>query len=120
MAKPEVRDWERVERIAGYLKANPRLVFKYGWQRDLPLSAATDADWAGCLKTRKSTSGGFVCRGNHLLKAWSKSQPVVTLSTAEAELMACEKGSTELIGMNSTSEDFGKREELSLRIDATE
>ena len=119
MARPEVQDWEKLERLAGYLKACPPLVYGYDWQRDSPLSAATDADWAGCLATRKSTSGGFVCRGNHLRKAWSKSQPVVTLSTAEAELIACEKGSTELIGMGSASEDFGKREELSLRIDAT-
>ena len=43
----------------------------------------------------------------------------LSLSTAEAELIACEKGSTELMGMSSTEEDFGAKEEMSLKVDAT-
>ena len=115
MARPEWQDWERLERIAGY----PNAVYKYDWQAAGPLGAITDPDWAGCLTTRKSTSGGLITRGKHLLKAWSKTQPVVTLSTAEAELLACETGSTELMGMGTTAEDFGEKEEMTLKIDAT-
>ena len=119
MAGPEDQDWERLERLAGYLKTYPRLVYKYAWQKTGPLNAATDSDWAGCIATRKSTSGGYVTRGGHLIKAWAKTQPIIALSTAEAELMACEKGSTELMGMGSTAEDFGAKEEMMLKVDAT-
>ena len=38
-------------------------------------------------------------RGGHLLKSWSSTQKSVTLSSAEAELMAAVKASTETIGM---------------------
>ena len=32
MTKPEAQDWERLERMSGYLKENPRLVYKYELQ----------------------------------------------------------------------------------------
>ena len=35
------------------------------------------------------------------------------------ELLACEKGSTELMGMGSTAEDFGTKEEMTPKVDAT-
>ena len=119
MSEPEHQDWERLERLAGYLKTYPRLVYKYAWQKAGPLNAATDSDWAGCIATRKSTSGGYVTRGGHCIKAWAKTQAIIALSTAEAELLACEKGSTELMGMGSTAEDFGTKEEMTLKVDAT-
>lgn len=53
------------------------------------------------------------------MKAWSKTQPVIALSTAEAELISCEKGSTELVGLHSAAEDYGRKEKMKLSIDAT-
>nr|GEV68594.1 ribonuclease H-like domain-containing protein [Tanacetum cinerariifolium] len=49
------------------------------------LIAYLDADWAGCLTTRRSTSGYCVFLGNNLL-SWSfKRQPTLSPSTVEAE-----------------------------------
>lgn len=101
------------------MKAYPRLVYMYGIQENSKLRAASDADWAGCEATRRSTSGGFVMRGNHLIKAWSKTQPTIAMSTGEAELISCVKGSSELLGMKSTAADYGREEEASLEVDAT-
>ena len=58
MAEPDWQDRERLERIAGLLKAYPRLVYKYDLQGAGSLGAATDADWAGCITSRRSTGGG--------------------------------------------------------------
>ena len=43
----------------------------------------------------------------HLLKSWAKSQAVVALSSAESELYACIKASSEGLGIMSMLADFG-------------
>ena len=58
-------------------------------------------------------------RGNHMIKAWSKSQPTVALSTGEAELIACVKGSSEVLGIRATAADYGTQEKCDLEVDAT-
>jgi len=55
----------------------------------------SDSDWAGCVKTRRSTSGGVLLHGEHLVHHWSSTQATVALSSAEAELNAVVKGVAE-------------------------
>ena len=87
MATPTRQSWELVRRIASYLVGRPRLRWWYGYQ-DFPrdLVGSSDSDWAGCKRTRKSTSGGAIRYGSHLLKSWSRTQDTISLSSAEAEL----------------------------------
>ncbi|GJY61695.1 ribonuclease H-like domain-containing protein [Tanacetum coccineum] len=49
------------------------------------LVAYSDADWAGCPTTRRSTSVYCVFLGNNLLSWSSKRQPTLSRSSAEAE-----------------------------------
>ncbi|XP_071708330.1 uncharacterized mitochondrial protein AtMg00810-like [Rutidosis leptorrhynchoides] len=49
------------------------------------LVAYSDADWAGCPSTRRSTSGYCVFLGNNLLSWSSKRQQTPSRSSAEAE-----------------------------------
>nr|GEY24770.1 ribonuclease H-like domain-containing protein [Tanacetum cinerariifolium] len=49
------------------------------------LVAYSDADWASCPTTRRSTSGYCVFLGNNLLSLSAKCQPTLSRSSAEAE-----------------------------------
>jgi len=49
------------------------------------LLAYSDADFAGCLNTRRSTGDYLIFKGDNLISWQSKLQRIVTLSTTEAE-----------------------------------
>ena len=59
MADPTEGDWQRLKRLGRYLKGKPRIQQVYRWQPSpTVLRVYSDADWAGCKETRKSTTGG--------------------------------------------------------------
>ena len=96
-----------LKRLARYLKGKPRVVNEHPMQRwNVELWGFTDSDWAGCKKTLKSTSGGAIIKGTHLLKSWSSTQKNITLSSAEAELVAAVKMCTEIIGIVQLAADW--------------
>jgi hypothetical protein len=79
----------------------------------------TDADWAGCRRSRKSTSGGNICIGGHCIKVWAKTQAVIAKSSAESELYGVVRGACEGLGMKSLCADLGSDVGIRLELDAT-
>ena len=72
MATPQVSDWALLKRTARYLVWCPRSVQTFRWQvRPSMVTTFIDSDWAGDRGSRKSTSGGVVCLGHHVIKSWS-------------------------------------------------
>ena len=108
MASPQVRHWNALKRLARYLAGRPRAVWRYDWQDMVDVQAYSDSDFAGCRRTARSTSGGVILRGGHHLKSWSATQKKVTLSSAEAELAACIKTSSEVIGILQMASGLGR------------
>ena len=107
MAAPTELGLTALKRIGRYLNDRRRLVYHYPFQSADTIQVYSDTDWAGCTKTRKSTSGGCVLLGGHCLKSWSSTQPTVSLSSGEAEFYGLVKAAGVGLGFKSMLQDFG-------------
>ena len=67
----------------------------------------SDTGWAGWAKTRKSTSGGCVMLGNHLIKPWSSTQASGSLSNGGSEFYGVAKAAGISLGYGSLLSDVG-------------
>jgi hypothetical protein len=119
MACPTRGDFEPLVRVARYLKGAPRVVYYFAWQPECDLRTFVDTDFAGCVVTRRSTSGGCAMRGAHLIKHWSSTQKAVTLSSGEAELCGIVKGTAEALGIQSLGRDLGLEMSVSIHTDSS-
>jgi hypothetical protein len=107
MSEPTEHSVAAVKRMGRYLEGRRRLVFRYPWQKADRIDAYSDTDWAGCTKTRKSTSGGCLMLGAHLIKSWSTTQGQVALSSGEAEYYGVTKAAGIALGFQSLMSDLG-------------
>ena len=79
----------------------------FDWQREHDtIESHSDANWAGCKISRKSSSGGTIALGCHLIKAYSKTQAVIAKSSGESELYGVIRASTESLGVSTLLEYF--------------
>lgn len=119
MSSPTTGSWARVERMARYLKGKPRLVWRFGWQDSCAIfDEFTDANRAGCRRTRKSTSGGCIMVGDHCIKSWAKTQSLIAKSSAESEVYAVVKASTETLGIMTLARELGDELKSRVHVDA--
>eukprot|EP00253_Pinus_taeda_P008949 PITA_08949 len=105
-ANPKETHLQAVKRIFKYLQGTQNYGLWYPRDTDLTLHAYTDADWAGSVDDRKSTSGGAFFMGSRLVSWFSKKQSSIALSTAEAEYVAAASCCTQLLCMMQTLQDF--------------
>ncbi|GKD15344.1 ribonuclease H-like domain-containing protein [Tanacetum coccineum] len=74
-----------LKRILRYVRGTLDHGFQLCASTTSQLTAYSDADWAGCPSTRRSTSGYCVFLGDNLITWSSKRQHVISRSSAEAE-----------------------------------
>jgi hypothetical protein len=120
MSAPTELSWTKLKRLGRYLAHHIRYVQRFPYQQALhDLSVWSDTDWAGCRLTRKSTSGGIITLGSHILKAYSTTQTVIAQSSGEAEYYGLVKACSVGIGIQGMFADFGINLNLSLLTDAS-
>ncbi|GJY88383.1 retrovirus-related pol polyprotein from transposon TNT 1-94 [Tanacetum coccineum] len=71
------------------------------------LTAFSDADHAGCIDTRKSTSGGIQFLGDKLVSWMSKKQNCTAMSSAEAVYVVLSRSYAQVMWMRSQLKDYG-------------
>ncbi|CAM8926310.1 unnamed protein product [Rhodiola kirilowii] len=89
MSAPRTTHLTAAKRILRYVKGT--LDFGLTIRADphsLNLCAYSDADWAGCPDSRRSTTGYLIFLGSSLVSWCSKKQPTVSRSSAESEYRA--------------------------------
>ena len=120
MAKPTNRDLNRLKRLVRYLVTYPRLVFEFPFRSPIKaIQVYTDTDWAGCIKTRKSTQGGVVMLGGCCIKSWSSTQSLISLSSGESEFYGVVKGGSVGLGVQAMLKDMGFDLSLEVLTDAS-
>jgi hypothetical protein len=122
MSRPTAASLRKLKRLSRFLVKYPRLVWRFGAADEEDVNyvdAWTDSDWAGCLGTRKSTSGGAVGICGGTLKTWSSTQGTIALSSGEAEYYALVKASAEALGVQSIAKDLGWEFKVRIWIDSS-
>ena len=75
LQKPTTSHMLMLKKVARYLRYRPRMAQFFPHQSKLsPFVMWSDTDHAGCVKTRKSVSGGVLMAGGCCIKSYSKGQ----------------------------------------------
>jgi hypothetical protein len=96
LAKPTITHYHAATRVLRYLKNNPGRGLFFPRNSSLHLSGFSDADWAGCVDTRRSISGQCFFLGKSLISWRTKKQLTVSRSSSEAEYRALAAATCEL------------------------
>ena len=80
----------------------------------LKLQGYVDANFAGDIDSRKSTTGFIFTLGGTAISWASNLQKIITLSTTEAEYVAATKAGKEMIWLHGFSDELDKKQEMSI------
>ncbi|GJV05071.1 retrovirus-related pol polyprotein from transposon TNT 1-94 [Tanacetum coccineum] len=107
-AKPTEKHLTVVKRIFRYLKDSINMGLWYPKDTGFELTAFSDSDHAGCLDSRKSTSGGIQFLGGDKLVSWSsKKQDCTSMSSAEAEYVSLSACCAQVLWLRTQLTDYG-------------
>nr|GEW77455.1 hypothetical protein [Tanacetum cinerariifolium] len=87
-SRPTKKHLKEVKRIFRYLRGTINMGLWYPKGSSFELTAFSDVDHAGCIDSRKSTSGGIQFLGDKVVSWMLKKQNCTTMSLAEAEYVA--------------------------------
>lgn len=88
MSSPTEEHWIAVKRILRYLQHTKSYGLLISKESKHDLQVFTDADWAGCLDDRRSTTGFALYLGKNLISWGSHKQKIVACSSTESEYKA--------------------------------
>nr|GEV86060.1 hypothetical protein [Tanacetum cinerariifolium] len=106
-SRPTEKHLKEVIRIFRYLRGTIDMGLWYPKDSRFELTAFSDADHAGCIDTRKSTSGGIQFLGDKLVSWMSKKQDCTAMSSAEAEYVALYASCAQVMWMRTQLKDYG-------------
>ncbi|CAL1392755.1 unnamed protein product [Linum trigynum] len=106
LSKPGKKHWEAVKWILRYLRGSSKMSLCFG-DGEPVLVRYTDADMAGDVDSRRSTSGYLITLSGGAISWQSRLQKCVALSTTEAEYIAVTEACKEMIWMKKFLNELG-------------
>ena len=88
MEPPKEKHWQVAKIILRYVNGAKEYGVLYSSTDNFKLIRYTESDWDRSIDDRKSTSGYVFHLGSGAISWASKKQPIVALSTSEAEYVA--------------------------------
>lgn len=97
LQSPTDDHFQAVKRILRYVKGTIHFGLTFTRSNDPSLIGYSDADWARCLETRRSTYGYSIFLGGNLVSWSAKKQPTVARSSCESEYRALANAAAEVV-----------------------
>ena len=116
MHSPNQGHFDAVYKILRYLKGTPGKGLLYQNRGHLQVDVFTNADWAGSVIDRKSTSLYCTFVGGNLVTWWSKKQSVVARSSAKAEFRAIAHDICEVLWIKQLLEELKAASPLPMKV----
>ncbi|KZV39334.1 retrovirus-related Pol polyprotein from transposon TNT 1-94 [Dorcoceras hygrometricum] len=116
MSRPTELHLQAAKRIFRYLKGTTGCEIFYKKGGDEDLFAFTDSDYAGDEADSRSTSGYVFLLSSGAVSWMSKKQPIVTLSTTEAEFVAAAACASQVVWMRQVLKNLSHNQESSTTI----
>jgi len=110
MSNPGKAHWEAVKWILRYLRGTTKKCLHFG-KREMKVKGYVDADFAGEVNHRRSTTGYIFIVGTGTVSWMSRIQKIVALSTTEAEYVAVTEVSKEMIWLQGLLTELGFMQE---------
>nr|GEX85225.1 uncharacterized mitochondrial protein AtMg00810-like [Tanacetum cinerariifolium] len=106
-AKPIEKHLKKVKRIFHYLQGTVNTGIWYTKDSGFELTGFSDADYAGCKDTFKSTSGGAQFLGEKMVSWPSKKQDCTAMSTTKADYVSLSACCAQVLWMRTQLTDYG-------------
>ncbi|CAL1383495.1 unnamed protein product [Linum trigynum] len=110
LSNPGKEHWRAVKWILRYLRGTSRVCLCFGNGKTI-LDGYTDANMAGDVDSRKSTSGYMMTFAGAAVSWQSKLQKCVALSTTEAEYIAVTEACKEMLWLKKFLQELGIKQE---------
>lgn len=110
LSNPRKAHWEAVKWILRYFRGTSKMSLCFGGSKPI-LERYTDADMAGDLDRRKSTSGHLFTFAAGAISWQYKLQKCVALSTMKAEYIAAVEAGKELLWLKHFLQELGLEQE---------
>ncbi|XP_062112968.1 secreted RxLR effector protein 161-like [Humulus lupulus] len=108
ISNPEESHWEALKWILRYVKGtlDVGLIYDSRFTNKDEVAGYVDSDYAGCLDTRRSTTGYVFTAQNGCISWKATQQKVVALSSTEAEYMATTEAIKEDIWIKGSTKEL--------------
>ena len=113
MSRPRKQHWEAVKWILRYLRGSFDTCLCFT-SESLKLQDYVDADFAGDIDGRKSTTGLVFTLGGTAISWVSNLQKIVILSTTKVEYVAATETGKEMIWLHGFLDELSKKQEMSI------